>query len=290
MPPAPEVHATIAGIRAAVAIARDRGEPIAFVPTMGALHDGHLEHVRAAKARGAFVVVSIFVNPLQFGRGEDLDRYPRTLDSDVAALAGVGADAVFAPTVAEMYPDGGVQVRVSAGPVGERYEGASRPGHFDGALTVVAKLFGIVGPDLATFGEKDAQQLWLVERMVTDLSLPIEIIPVPTVREPDGLAMSSRNRHLDETDRNVALALSRALHAGAARSGEGAAAVLGAAQTVLTDAASASAGRLEVDYLAIVEPAAFELVTDAHRGPVIALVAARVGATRLIDNMRFTLG
>ena len=289
MPAAPEVLDTIAGIRRVVAAARAGGEPIAFVPTMGALHDGHLAHVRAAKARGAFVVVSIFVNPLQFGRGEDLDRYPRTLAADVEALAGVGADAVFAPTVAEMYPDGGVQVGVSAGPVGARYEGAARPGHFDGALTVVAKLFAIVGPDLATFGEKDAQQLWLVERMIKDLSLPIEIIAVPTVREPDGLAMSSRNRHLDETDRRVALALSRALRAGAAAASGGIAAVLDSARSVLAEAASAADG-LEVDYVEVVEPLGFEVVEDGYRGPVIALVAARVGATRLIDNLRFELG
>src|SRR5690606_33829826 len=205
----------------------------ACVPTMGALHDGHLEHVRAAKARGAFVVVSIFVNPLQFGRGEDLDRYPRTLDADVAALAGLGADAVFAPSVAEMYPDGDVQVRVTAGPVGGTFEGAARPGHFDGALTVVAKLLAIVGPDLVTFGEKDAQQLWLVERMVADLSLPVELIPIPTVREPDGLAMSSRNRHLDPEERRAALALSRALAAAEAAAGAGVAAAEAAGRAVL---------------------------------------------------------
>jgi len=286
MPAAPEVHATIDGIRGAVAAARMRGASIAFVPTMGALHEGHLEHVRIAKARGAYVVVSIFVNPLQFGRGEDLDRYPRTFEADLAALASLGADAVFAPTRGEMYPDGGVQVSVTAGPVGAMFEGAARPGHFDGALTVVAKLLAIVAPDFATFGEKDAQQLWLVERMVADLSMPVEIVPVPIVREADGLAMSSRNRYLSPAEREAATVLSRALAAAAAAAAVGRDASLAAAREVL----AAAPPLVDLDYLELVDAASFSPVEPAHRGPVIALIAARLGATRLIDNARFALG
>ncbi len=174
----PEVVHSIADVRSAVAAARGAGLPIGLTPTMGALHEGHLSHIVAAKARGAFSVVSVFVNPLQFGVGEDFDRYPRTLPDDVAALATVGADLVFAPDLAEMYPDGGVEVSVSAGPVGRTFEGKARPGHFDGALTVVLKLLEMVQPDFATFGQKDAQQLWLVTRMTRDLDVPVEILPV----------------------------------------------------------------------------------------------------------------
>ena len=286
--PAPEVIDTIAGVRAAVAAARMRGARIAFVPTMGALHDGHLDHVRAVTADGTYVVVSIFVNPLQFGPGEDLARYPRTLAADLEALARLGVDAVFAPTVAEMYPDGGVRVTVSAGEVGARFEGAARPGHFDGALTVVAKLLAIVGPDLATFGEKDAQQLWLVQRMVADLSLPVEIVPVPTRREPDGLAMSSRNRFLDARQRQEALALSRALTAAAAA--PTASAARAAARGVLAEADAGGGASIDLDYVDLVDPASFAPVGGTYQGPVIAIIAAKLGAVRLIDNARFTLG
>ncbi|MGW4703982.1 pantoate--beta-alanine ligase, partial [Streptomyces sp. NPDC004285] len=188
----------------------------AVVMTMGALHEGHATLIRAARERvGAkgFVVVTVFVNPLQFGAGEDLDRYPRTLDADLALASEAGADAVFAPSADEVYPGGEPQVRITAGPMGERLEGASRPGHFDGMLTVVAKLLHLTAPDLAFFGQKDAQQLALIRRMARDLNFPVEIVGVETVRESDGLALSSRNRYLSDGERRTALALSRALFA-----------------------------------------------------------------------------
>ena len=187
---------------------------VVLVPTMGALHEGHLRLVSHARDLGGFVVVSIFVNPLQFGAGEDLDRYPRTLDADVEALEGL-ADVVFAPTAAEMYPNGASETRVSAGESGACSRVPSRPGHFDGVLTVVSKLFNIVQPDAAVFGQKDAQQVHVIGRMVDDLNLPVSIVVVDTVREGDGLALSSRNRYLGEDDRAAAVALSRALAAGA---------------------------------------------------------------------------
>ncbi|MER0244468.1 pantoate--beta-alanine ligase, partial [Streptomyces sp. HSW2009] len=189
----------------------------AVVMTMGALHAGHATLIRAARARvgdEGLVTVTVFVNPLQFGAGEDLDRYPRTLDADLRVAADAGADIVLAPPVHEVYPGGQPEVRLAAGPMGERYEGASRPGHFDGVLTVVAKLLHLTRPDLAFFGEKDAQQLALIRRMVTDLNFPVQIVGIPTVREGDGLALSSRNRYLSAAERGTALALSRALFAG----------------------------------------------------------------------------
>ncbi|MFV2120927.1 pantoate--beta-alanine ligase, partial [Streptomyces sp. Act-28] len=189
---------------------------VAVVMTMGALHAGPATRVRAARervGRDGFVVVTVFVNPLQFGAGEDLDRYPRTLDADVRVAGAAGADVVFAPSVDEVYPGGEPQVRVSAGPMGRRLEGASRPGHFDGMLTVVAKLLHLTRPDVAFFGQKDAQQLALIRRMVHDLAFPVEIVGVPTVRETDGLALSSRNRYLSPPERRTALALSAALFA-----------------------------------------------------------------------------
>ncbi len=281
------MYDTIAGIRTAVAAAGSQGRSIALVPTMGALHAGHLRHVERVRERdpAAFVVVSIFVNPLQFGAGEDFERYPRTLDDDLAKLERVGADAVFAPSAAEMYPDGGALVTVSAGRVGATFEGKARPGHFDGALTVVVKLLQIVGPDIATFGRKDAQQLWLVERMVRDLDIPTRILEIDIVRESDGLAMSSRNRYLGTAERQNALALSHALAAAESEADAGIDAVLAAGQSILSDAKG-----VDVDYFAVVDPATFTPVPDGFRGPVIALVAARVGATRLIDNARFRLG
>src|SRR5690606_4641682 len=212
---------------------RLRGRRVAFVATMGALHDGHLALVARGAELAELVVVSIFVNPLQFGPAEDLERYPRELEADLAALADRGADIVFAPSVAEMYPDGAPQVTVHGGPVGELFEGADRPGHFDGMLTVVAKLFGIVRPDVALFGQKDAQQLWLVARMVHDLDLATRIEPVETVRESDGLALSSRNRYLAAEERQAAPALFRALQAAESAGREGADAARAAARSVL---------------------------------------------------------
>ncbi|MYS74015.1 pantoate--beta-alanine ligase, partial [Streptomyces sp. SID5926] len=197
--------------------ARVRRGRRAVVMTMGALHEGHATLIRTARdiaGPDGEVVVTVFVNPLQFGAGEDLDRYPRTLDADLEIAGRAGADAVFAPAVDEVYPGGEPQVRVTAGPMGERLEGASRPGHFDGMLTVVAKLLHLTRPDLALYGQKDAQQLALIRRMVRDLNFGVEIVGVPTVREEDGLALSSRNRYLSTAERRTALALSQALFAG----------------------------------------------------------------------------
>ncbi|PUB27846.1 pantothenate synthetase [Promicromonospora sp. AC04] len=254
----------------------------AVVMTMGALHDGHLELVRRAREEAGpngQVVVTIFVNPLQFGAGEDLETYPRDLDGDVAKLAGVGADVVFAPTPDVVYPDGDPVVRVSAGRIGEVLEGEHRPGHLDGVLTVVLKLMHLVRPDVALFGEKDAQQLLAVRRMVRDLEVSVEVVGVPTVREADGLALSSRNAYLSAGERERALALSRALAAGAAAADRGAAGVTNAARQVLDEAEG-----VVVDYLALVDPVTVDAVADDFSGSALLLVAARVGSTRLIDN------
>ncbi|HEY5833134.1 MAG TPA: pantoate--beta-alanine ligase [Streptomyces sp.] len=255
--------------------------------TMGALHEGHAALIRAARARagGGLVTVTVFVNPLQFGPAEDLDRYPRTLDADVRLAEKAGADVVFAPAVDEVYPGGRPQVRISAGPMGERYEGASRPGHFDGMLTVVAKLLHLTRPSAAFFGQKDAQQLALIRRMVTDLNFPVGIIAVPTVREPDGLALSSRNRYLSAAEREHAGALSRALFAGRDALSEGPEAVRKAALGSLTGAEGVA-----VDYLALLDPADFTEAAPGHTGPAVLAVAAKVGATRLIDNIPLEFG
>ena len=280
----PRVLHGIGEVRGYVAAERAGGARVVLVPTMGALHAGHLAHVRRARELGDVVVVSIFVNPLQFGPSEDLDRYPRTLDADVDALAEAGAHAVFAPTVAEMYPDGETGTRVTGGPVTRLFEGASRPGHFDGMLTVVAKLLAIVSPDVATFGRKDAQQLFLVRRMVRDLDIPVRIEAIDIVREGDGLALSSRNRYLSPAERQAALALSAALRAAGAASPAGAAAAVEAAHGVLRPRAL-----VELDYFAVVDPDTFLPVQDGYRGEAFALVAARVGSTRLIDNATITV-
>jgi pantoate--beta-alanine ligase len=253
---------------------------VAVVMTMGALHDGHLALLKAARRDNDRVIVTIFVNPLQFGPHEDFARYPRTLDSDLDLCREVGVDLVFVPSRGEIYPDGQPAVRVNPGPRGEELEGASRPGFFHGVLTVVLKLLHLTMPDRAYFGEKDYQQLILVRRMVRDLDLSVEIVGVPTVREPDGLALSSRNRYLSPVEREQALALSRALREGAtaARYGAGAAGTLAAA----IKAFEAFAGA-ELDYLALTTPD-LEPPPDDYRGPGRLLVAARVGTTRLIDN------
>jgi pantoate--beta-alanine ligase len=230
------------------------------------------------------VVVSIFVNPLQFRPGEDLDRYPRTLDEDLAMCASEGVRAVFLPTAADMYPGGQPAVTVNPGPAGRVFEGEFRPGFFDGVLTVVLKLFHLVRPDVAVFGAKDAQQLMLVRRMVSDVDLDITITSVPTVRDADGLATSSRNRYLSATDRAVALTLPSALQAGQAQAAGGAAAVQTAAEQVL--------GRepaLAVDYIAVVDPRTFGPVAPDYTGPALIVAAAKVGTTRLIDNVPVTL-
>ena len=251
---------------------------------MGALHAGHERLLEAARTlagpRGS-VVVSIFVNPLQFGPNEDLDRYPRTLAEDLAMCARAGARLVFAPSAAEMYPAGKPEVTVDPGPAGQLFEGEFRPGFFGGVLTVVLKLLHLTRPAIAVFGQKDAQQLTLVRRMVTDLNLDVVIEPVPTVRDADGLAISSRNRYLSAADRAVALALPRALLAGQARAAEGAAAVLAAARDVLH-----AEPALAVDYVALVEPGMFG---PAEPGPALLVAAARAGGTRLIDNVPVVL-
>jgi pantoate--beta-alanine ligase len=268
--------------RSELAAARaDLTGTVALVPTMGALHDGHRALLQAARAGANSVVVSIFVNPLQFGAGEDLDRYPRTFDADLELCAGEGVDLVFAPSTSQVYPEPPM-VTVAAGALGDVLEGAHRPGHFDGVLTVVLKLFQLVTPQLAFFGTKDAQQLVLIRRMVTDLDVPVQIVAVPTVREPDGLALSSRNRYLSPVDRRAALSLSRALRAGtdAATSGAAAPAVHAAAARVLGDEPA-----VHVDYLALVDPDTLADLSPAATGPALLAVAARVGATRLIDNV-----
>ena len=275
----PQSVSTIAEMRSLVAAARETGGRVAFVPTMGALHEGHLALVRRARKRADLVVVSIFVNPLQFGPTEDLERYPRTLEADVAVLTSLGVDVVFAPTVEEVYPDGPVPTRVTAGAIGGMFEGRSRPGHFDGMLTVVTKLLNIVQPDIAVFGQKDAQQLFLVRRLVRDLNLPIEILAVPTEREPDGLALSSRNRFLGPAERVAARVLSVALAAASASTERGVDAVVAAAQSAIMGEAL-----VKLDYLAIVDEQTFMPVSDDFRGAALVLIAARVGTTRLIDN------
>ncbi|MFF3897032.1 pantoate--beta-alanine ligase [Streptomyces sp. NPDC001812] len=312
--------------------ARARTGRRAVVMTMGALHEGHATLIRAARdlvGGDGEVVTTVFVNPLQFGEGEDLDRYPRTLDADLDVAGRAGADAVFAPSADEVYPGGEPQVRISAGPMGERLEGATRPGHFDGMLTVVAKLLHLTRPDVALYGQKDAQQLALIRRMVRDLNFGVDIVAVPTVREEDGLALSSRNRYLSAAERRTALALSGALFAGrdrhaaqealrararevpstharaealnalgesraaadahAVATAAGPAAVLAAARQVL-DGAARLTPPLTLDYLALVDPSDFTGIGADFTGEAVLAVAARVGTTRLIDNLPLTFG
>jgi pantoate--beta-alanine ligase len=260
---------------------RGVGRQVALVPTMGALHAGHLELVRQAKLTGAVVIVSIFVNPLQFGAGEDLGSYPRTLDADLELLREAGVELAFVPTAAAMYP-AGQRTMIHPGPLGAELEGAARPTHFAGMLTVVAKLLQIAAPHVAYFGEKDYQQLTLIRQMVTDLDFDVRILGVPTVREHDGLALSSRNRYLDEEQRAAATTLSAALIAGAHAAAGGAEAIVATAREVL-----ASAPEVDVDYL---EVRGVDLGPAPERGDGRLLVAARVGSTRLIDNVGVAIG
>ncbi|WP_433329760.1 pantoate--beta-alanine ligase [Spirillospora sp. CA-294931] len=277
-----KTRAELAAVRADV-----RGT-LALVPTMGALHEGHRSLIRKARQIADVVAVSIFVNPLQFGPGEDLDRYPRTFAADIEACAAEGVDLVFAPTREEMYPEE-PQVTIASGQMGTIVEGATRPGHFDGMLTVVLKLMNVVRPDLAVFGEKDAQQLAMIRRMVADLNVPVRVVGGPTVRELDGLALSSRNRYLSAAERETALALSQALQAGADVAPGGPRAVLGAARAVLEKAAVLEPP-LDLDYLVLVDPGTFTEVDDRHRGPAVLAVAGRVGGTHLIDNIPMQFG
>lgn len=273
---------TIAATRAACDRARAEGRTVGFVPTMGAFHEGHRSLMRRAKDERDVTVVSIFVNPLQFGDARDLETYPRGEEADLAAAEREGVDLVFAPSVDEMYPGGEPEVTVDPGPLGERFEGASRPGHFRGVATVVAKLFSVVGPCSAYFGEKDAQQLAVVRRMVRDLSLPAEVRCGPVVREPDGLALSSRNRLLSPEQREAATCLFLALSEAAelARAGERDARRLVAAMAREIGATS----QARIDYVAVVDEDSFEELT-AIAGPARALVAARFGRVRLIDTL-----
>jgi pantoate--beta-alanine ligase len=276
-------------------LTQKRGTSQGLVPTMGALHDGHAQLARTAVAQNDVVVASIFVNPLQFGEAADLERYPRTLEADLALLEAEGVDLAFAPGVEEVYPGGEPLVRITAGPLGEKWEGASRPGHFDGALTVVAKLlhYGIPGTGLpgggqpayrAYFGQKDAQQLALVRRMVADLDFPVEIVPVPIVRSADGLALSSRNRFLSEDERGAALVLSRALRLIEERANAHEPLDLESAQALVR-----SQPLVELDYFEVVDPRTLEPLAEncqdtPFRGEGLAIIAAKVGPVRLIDN------
>lgn len=258
---------------------------VAVVMTMGALHEGHATLIHAARQRADHVIVTIFLNPLQFGPREDLSRYPRTFDSDMEICTREGVDLVFAPTPDVVYPDGEPGVRISAGPLGAVLEGQSRPGHYDGVLTVVGKLLHLTRADMALFGQKDAQQLLLIRRMAQELDFHVEIVSVATVREPDGLAMSSRNMYLTESDRETALCLSRALWAGAAAAEEGPSAIRRAARAVLVREPLAL-----IDYLVLVHPHTLEDVPEWYRGEALLAVAGRVGTTRLIDNMPILVG
>ena len=280
----------VATTRAELAAAREKVPgPVVLVPTMGALHDGHralLRRAREVAGPAGTVTVSIFVNPLQFGPNEDLDKYPRTLPADLETCAAEQADLVFAPGATEMYPQQQV-VTVDPGPPGGILEGEFRPGFFSGVLTVVIKLFSLVRPDIAVFGQKDAQQLTMVRRMVADFALGIEIEAVPTVREADGLALSSRNKYLSDSERTVAPVLHQALAAGEAAAARGPRAVLDAAQRVLDAKGSA----FRVDYLALVSRGTYEPVrNDDFSGPATLAIAARLGGTRLIDNMTVQVG
>jgi pantoate--beta-alanine ligase len=281
----------VATTRAELTAAREKlAAPLVLVPTMGALHDGHRALLRRAHelaGPGGTVAVSIFVNPLQFGPAEDLDKYPRTFAADLAACEEEHVRLVFAPGVSEMYPDQQL-VRVDPGPTGEILEGEFRPGFFNGVLTVVLKLFSLVRPDVAVFGQKDAQQLVLVRRMVADFALGIEIAAVPIVRAADGLALSSRNKYLSAEERVLAPVLYRALSTGAAAAAGGPAQVLAAANAVLDETAGSAPTPPRVDYLALADARSYALVRNDDsdfRGPAVLAIAARVGSTRLIDNV-----
>ncbi len=271
---------TVAECREAVARARESSRRIGFVPTMGALHEGHLSLVDHARERSDWVVLSVFVNPLQFGPQEDFERYPRDPDRDARMAAARGADLVFEPSLEEMLPRP-LATRVTMEGPTDAFEGASRPGHFDGVLTIVTKLFHVVQPDVAVFGQKDAQQAAVVKRLVRDLDFPVEIVVAPIVRDPDGVALSSRNAYLSEAERQSARSLSRSLEQ--ARSlidgGERDAARV---EQAMRDLLDGTAG-VEVEYAAVVDPERFTQV-ERIEGPSLAAVAARVGRTRLIDN------
>jgi pantoate--beta-alanine ligase len=276
------VVTTVVELRAVADAARARGDVVGLVPTMGFLHQGHRSLMRVARAECEFVVATIFVNPLQFGPNEDLDRYPRDLDGDLAACAAEGVDVVFAPSVDEMYPRHPATTTVHVARLTERLCGAHRPGHFDGVTTVVAKLFAITGPCRAYFGRKDAQQLAVIARMAEELDLPALVVGCPLIREPDGLALSSRNAYLSAEDRAIAPKLSQALFAAEAAVAAGerdATAVVELVRHLL-----ANEPRFDVDYVECVDPESLEPVDRIDRATLLAL-AARLSATRLIDNV-----
>lgn len=279
-----EVAYEIAAVREAIRRQRAAGREIGLVPTMGALHDGHARLIEVCRREADFAVVSIFVNPTQFGPGEDFERYPRTFAEDRRLCAAAGADLIFAPTSEEMYPSGPTGTFVEVPALSRGLEGASRPTHFRGVATVVTKLLQIVQPDLAYFGEKDYQQLQVIRRLVLDLNIPVTIVGVPTVREPDGLARSSRNRYLDDAHRRAALCLYAALRKGveAVRAGESSAERV--RQILRHEIESEPLARL--DYADVVDAETLDPLErlNAER-PARALVAARVGPARLIDNI-----
>jgi len=272
---------TIAGIRASVAKARREGLVVGFVPTMGALHRGHLSLVERARGESDIVVMSVFVNPLQFGPTEDFGRYPRPIDADARAAADAGVDILFTPSPEEMFPEGRITT-VTAGETAKRWEGQIRPGHFDGVLTVVAKLFNIVQPDVAVFGRKDLQQAGLVKAMVRDLDFPLTVVVAPTVREDDGLALSSRNSYLSASDRQSALVLVRSLRAASAAFDGGERDVQRLEEAGKRLFADVPAAQLQ--YFAVVNGDSLEPATEAKPGSAV-IVAARLGDTRLIDNI-----
>ncbi len=272
-------------LAAAVSAARQNGKNISFVPTMGALHDGHLSLVEIAQQQSDFVVVSIFVNPLQFGANEDFEKYPRTFQSDAEKLSAAGVDVLFAPNEKDIYPNGN-QITQHSGPVGETFEGVARPGHFDGMLTVVARLFDLVKPDFAIFGNKDAQQLFLIRRMVENSNHrwnALKIVGAPIIREEDGLAMSSRNRFLNEAERAAAQNIYRALRAAEASTGDV------SNRIAAFERAIALTPAVRLDYVALVNPATFEPIETGFVGRALLIMAAQVGGTRLIDNLSISI-
>jgi pantoate--beta-alanine ligase len=276
-----EEASEVAAVRGWRQRARAGGRRVGLVPTMGSLHEGHLALVDEARRQAEVVVLSVFVNPLQFGPGEDFERYPRDLGRDQALAEGRGVDLLFVPSVEVMYPPG-AETRVVPGPAASRWEGEARPGHFTGVLTVVAKLFHLVEPAVACFGQKDIQQFTLIRHMVRDLNFPVELALVPTIREPDGLALSSRNVYLDRLQRAAALSLSRGLTSAASawRAGVGSGRALEARIAREIDAAAG----VTADYIAAIDPDHLERVDQVVPGTILA-VAARVGSTRLIDNL-----
>lgn len=277
----PELITSIDAVREATERARKTGT-LALVPTMGAIHDGHLSLVRAARRMCDTVVVSIFVNPTQFGPAEDFSRYPRTLGNDLKMLDGQGAAAVFAPSVEEMYPKDGFGTYIEVPSLGGRLDGASRPGHFRGVATVVAKLLNIVSPDVAFFGQKDAAQVAVLRAMVQDLNFPVKLVVCPTLREVDGLAMSSRNRYLSAHERAHSLVLTRALHAAERKVAEGLCSARELRNLMWKELAEEPA--VTVEYVEVVDPDTLVAIDHISEGALLA-IAAHIGGTRLIDNL-----